>query len=175
MRNSAHAAIALVLRESIVDRNDDAVAQSVLDNWLRHCLRHASLVGNEETQRWAAIRIAKGLQAESKHQAALDLLEPLREMGPVAELLDATASALFDLGRVAEARARREQAVDLHRKAEDKAGESGTLFLLGAMDAREGKFADARKRLGRSLALRRAIGDRAGTARALHKLGSIDL
>ena len=61
------------------------------------------------------------------------------------------------------------QAVALHRDAGDKAGESGTLFLLGAMDAREGRVEDARENLERCLSLRREIDDRVGTARALHK------
>ncbi|MEN8145747.1 MAG: adenylate/guanylate cyclase domain-containing protein [Gemmatimonadota bacterium] len=150
---------ALLDAEGLIDRAL-AVAEELEDKVRLYCLAEevATAIGND-AQRLAAIDQLAVL-AESEDHVAIRTVATFRR-----------ARRLLDIGKLDEARAVGEMALDPFRQLGDESAEADVLALLGRVAHLWGSYEEALDYYRAALPLERRAGDRLGEAEILRSLG----
>jgi predicted ATPase len=87
--------------------------------------------------------------------------------------LELCASVDVELGRSDRARSGAAEALELHVRAQDRAGEASALSLAAAIALKHGRIDESRAGLERALVIRRQLGDQVAITNLLAKLGIV--
>ena len=140
---------------SAVGRHDAAVAVAALEN------------------AWAALRL------RGPFRFGIELVGPVRALcaadaASMARVERIAGASLMAMGRVAEARARFEDALDAARRSGDRRTEGRILNELGALHADEGRIEEARFHQAAAWSLARELGDLAFEYEVRKCLGTLE-
>ncbi len=172
-RKAAHRAAAAFLQACYEGDREEELRLPVGVE-LEACLYHARAAGDRERERWAAVRIARGMQGRAEFRAVLELIEPLLRIDRDPECLGQAAQALVSLGEWGKARKHYEECILQFQRTGDRASEATTWHQLATIDLREGNYENARANFKKALEMRQ-IGNRASEAATCHNLATIDV
>ncbi|HEY0511402.1 MAG TPA: protein kinase [Thermoanaerobaculia bacterium] len=109
--------------------------------------------------------------AAADFERAKELYAEAADKRGMADVLKAIADALYEQGKMEEARQRYQEARDTYHDLGDRGRETAVLFNLASVDGQQGKLAEAQKTFGEILKVSQEIGDRRMEAMALGNIG----
>jgi predicted ATPase/class 3 adenylate cyclase/Tfp pilus assembly protein PilF len=150
-----------------------------VDNLVVAC-RRAAAAGQADTAAGALEGAWAALKLRGPFNAGVELALSVRAMSrltlvAIASVERIAGSALQASGRVAEAQAHLEAALNASREARDQRCEARVLNELGDLYRNEGRVDEARTHLTLALTLARACADRMVECAALNGLGSVNI
>ena len=150
-----------------------------VDNLVVAC-RRAAAAGQADTATgalegaWAALKLRGPFNAGAEMALSVRAISSLTLVA-IASVERIAGSALQASGRVAEAQAHLEAALNASREARDQRCEARVLNELGDLYRNEGRIEDARTHLTLALTLARSCADRMVECAALNGLGSVNI